>query len=182
MLHLSARDHLYLCLGCHTCHSFSSSHSSSGLTDLRSPSIPTCTFNPILQVVQQTFFFNNPTPLYLLLNNRLLAKMRVSTSITTLTLSAVLVIASPIGSRHPPARGRSRCLHPTDAQKIVSKYIAILSHTASDLGDANATAQALLDDNFQEISDSILALKGLPVSSSFDNPLSKSLTRSSSAP
>ena len=55
------------------------------------------------------------------------------------------------------------CLCQEDAETIVADFIGILDHQGSGLGDANATAQALLDDSYQEISDSILSLEGLPV-------------------
>jgi hypothetical protein len=104
--------------------------------------------------------------------------MRFSTIIASMVLTAIAVIASPVQSLQRPGRGQ--CLHQSDAEKIVTEYIAILSHTSSDLGDANATAQALLDDNYQEISDSVLSLKGLPVSSRFPNVLLNSLIYPSS--
>lgn len=50
-----------------------------------------------------------------------------------------------------------------NATEIVDKYIQVLSHLPTIEG-ANATAQALMVDNYSEISDSILALEGLPVS------------------
>jgi hypothetical protein len=87
--------------------------------------------------------------------------MRFAKIVASLVLTTT-VIASPVKSlRH--IRRQDECLCQSDAEKIVTEYIAILSHTWSDLGDANATAQALLDDNYQEISDSVLSLEGLPV-------------------
>ncbi|KEF52448.1 uncharacterized protein A1O9_11689 [Exophiala aquamarina CBS 119918] len=50
-----------------------------------------------------------------------------------------------------------------DATDIVSKFITILSH--SDVSVANATAQALIADNFFEKSDSINMLAGFPLGS-----------------
>ena len=52
-----------------------------------------------------------------------------------------------------------------DATEIVNNYINILSHLPT-LEAANATAQALLVENYSETSDSILTLEGLPVSHS----------------
>lgn len=59
-----------------------------------------------------------------------------------------------------PAWGN--CLAQSAAEDIVNQYITILSHP--DISAANATAQALLADDYQEISDSILSLEGQPVS------------------
>lgn len=55
------------------------------------------------------------------------------------------------------------CLCQEEAETIVADFIGVLDHQGSGLGDANATAQALLDDSYQEISDSILSLEGQPV-------------------
>ena len=57
-----------------------------------------------------------------------------------------------------------KCLSQSEAESIVDQYASILTH--SDVTSANATAQALLDDNYTEISDSILSLEGQPVSQS----------------
>lgn len=54
------------------------------------------------------------------------------------------------------------CITQATATDIVNKFITILNHY--DIPAANATAQALLADNFAEISDSILSLEGQPVS------------------
>lgn len=56
----------------------------------------------------------------------------------------------------------SACIPQADAESLVDKYISILTH--SDITTANATAQAILADDYQEISDSILSLEGQPVS------------------
>lgn len=55
----------------------------------------------------------------------------------------------------------SNCLAQSEAESIVNRYISILTH--SDIQTANATAQALLADDYEEISDSILSLEGQPV-------------------
>ncbi|KAK5055430.1 hypothetical protein LTR84_013180 [Exophiala bonariae] len=47
------------------------------------------------------------------------------------------------------------------AEDVVAKFITILNHP--DPAAANATAQALLADGYQEISDSILSLEGQPL-------------------
>lgn len=79
-------------------------------------------------------------------------------------LTSLVAVASAVAV--PARRGAEwqNCLAQSEAQKLVDEYIAILSHTSSSIGDANATAQAILDNGYQEISDSILSLEGQPVS------------------
>lgn len=60
------------------------------------------------------------------------------------------------------------CLQQSDAEDIVNKFIAVLNHP--DVNAANATAQALLGDDFYEESDSINMLAGHPVSISHPFP------------
>jgi len=63
----------------------------------------------------------------------------------------------------PKRQGWQDCLSQSEAESIVSQYSSLLSH--SDPTTANATAQALLADDYVEISDSILSLEGLPLGS-----------------
>jgi len=49
-----------------------------------------------------------------------------------------------------------------NATEIIDGYISILEHSPS-VEAANATAQALLSETYEEISDSILTLEGLPL-------------------
>lgn len=79
--------------------------------------------------------------------------MKFTTIASTLALAAT-VIASP---RIPH---RSSGVSQAEAESVVSKIISIFGHQPG----ANATAHALLADNFVEHSDSILALEGQPVS------------------
>ncbi|KAJ9664352.1 hypothetical protein H2198_000281 [Neophaeococcomyces mojaviensis] len=69
------------------------------------------------------------------------------------------VVASPLQVRN----GCPNCLSKEAATTLVNRFIGVLDHAGSDLGDANATAQAILDNNYQEISDSILSLEGQPL-------------------
>ncbi|KIX06761.1 uncharacterized protein Z518_04737 [Rhinocladiella mackenziei CBS 650.93] len=55
------------------------------------------------------------------------------------------------------------CLEQSDAEDIIDEFISILEH--SDIIEANATAQALLSDDFYEESDSINILSGEPLGS-----------------
>ncbi|EXJ77622.1 hypothetical protein A1O3_09850 [Capronia epimyces CBS 606.96] len=57
--------------------------------------------------------------------------------------------------------GWKDCLSQGEAESIVNQYISILTHT--NVTAANATAQAVLDNNYTEISDSILSLEGQPL-------------------
>ncbi|KAJ9606584.1 hypothetical protein H2200_008592 [Cladophialophora chaetospira] len=78
-----------------------------------------------------------------------------------LSLFAPLALVSSITALATPKRG-DYCLTQAEAETIVSQYISILSHTP-DIATANATAQALLDPNYTETSDSILSLEGQPL-------------------
>ncbi|KIW37981.1 uncharacterized protein PV06_09958 [Exophiala oligosperma] len=77
--------------------------------------------------------------------------------------SLALLGAAVSGSALPKTRTADwqNCLTQSEAESIVDQYTSILSH--SDVTSANATAQALLDDNYTEISDSILSLEGQPL-------------------
>lgn len=75
------------------------------------------------------------------------------------------VVAVATAAAVPNRRGQEwqNCLSQAEAENLVGQYMSILEHSPSPQA-ANATAQALLDNNYQEISDSILSLEGLPVS------------------
>lgn len=57
----------------------------------------------------------------------------------------------------------NKCLSQDQANSIVGQFITGLQHP--DVPAANATLQALLADDFKEVSDSILSLEGQPVRS-----------------
>ena len=81
-----------------------------------------------------------------------------------LALLAPLALVASVTALATPKHGdHSGCLSQDQAESIVNQYISILSHTP-DVASANATAQALLDPNYTETSDSILSLEGQPVS------------------
>jgi hypothetical protein len=73
-----------------------------------------------------------------------------------------LVSVSALPKRHRHDWNKYKCIQQWEANDIVAQFISILQHY--DVPAANVTAQALLADNFQEISDSILSLEGQPVS------------------
>lgn len=56
------------------------------------------------------------------------------------------------------------CVSQQQAEKYIQRFTGILTKQGSDLGDYLATADKLLSNNFQEISDSINSLAGFPVS------------------
>lgn len=86
-------------------------------------------------------------------------------------LTSLVAVATAVAV--PGRRGAEwqNCLAQSEAETLVNEYIGILSHTGSSIGDANATAQAILDNNYQEISDSILSLEGQPVSKHASCPI-----------
>lgn len=87
------------------------------------------------------------------------------TQITATLALAASAIASPTW---PSWNGcpSDNCISQTDAETLVKRFIGVLSHEGSDLGNASVTANAILADNYKEISDSILSLEGLPVRAS----------------
>lgn len=79
--------------------------------------------------------------------------MKFTTVVAALLALATSAFAGPIWSS---------CLAQNEAESIVNQYISILTH--SDIQTANATAQALLADDYTEIPDSILSLEAQPMS------------------
>jgi hypothetical protein len=75
--------------------------------------------------------------------------MKLSIIIAPLALASTALAWNPSGP----------CLSDVYATKIVNDFISILEHT----GNANATAQALLADNYTEQGDSINIIAGRPV-------------------
>ena len=72
---------------------------------------------------------------------------------------ASAALASPLEERN----NCKKCVSQAYATSIVNDYVAVLSHVSTSLGTPNETAQAILDDNYTETSDSILSLEGLPL-------------------
>jgi len=72
-------------------------------------------------------------------------------SIASLAALASTAVAAPgWGGWHGGNNcGNNGCVTQDFANKIVNEFIAVLSHTSSDLGDANTTAQAILAENYQ---------------------------------
>lgn len=112
----------------------------------------------ILQAKSLVYLYSLISPYYNQTSSTPESNMKFTSVLAA--LAATAVVASPVESLK---RGYGECLCQADAEKIVTEYIAILSHTSSDLGNASETAQALLDDNYTEISDSILSLEGQPL-------------------
>ena len=113
------------------------------------------TFTPVLE------------PIFKVLFQALNPKRRSSTKMRFFTIAAsFLAVAS--ASALPERRGNNwhnwnKCLSQDQANSIVDQFIVGLLHP--DVPAANATLQALLADDFKEISDSILSLEGQPVCS-----------------
>ncbi|WPH02386.1 Hypothetical protein R9X50_00524900 [Acrodontium crateriforme] len=59
----------------------------------------------------------------------------------------------------------SQCISQSAAEQFVQRFSGILSGKGSDLGDKVATANALVADSFQEVSDSINSLAMKPLGS-----------------
>lgn len=88
--------------------------------------------------------------------------MKFSLITTTLALASAAVAAPGWGNNNnQPWNQWQNQLSQSAAENIVNKFISVLTHT--DNVKANATAQALLANDFSEVSDSILSLEGQPV-------------------
>ncbi|KEF52794.1 uncharacterized protein A1O9_11211 [Exophiala aquamarina CBS 119918] len=82
--------------------------------------------------------------------------MKLTSFLAYLTCAAT---ATAAGLRR---RGCDSCgLSQEFAEDVVAKFISTPDH--GDVATANATAQALLADGYQETSDSILSLEGQPL-------------------
>jgi len=79
--------------------------------------------------------------------------MKFSTIASGLALASAAA-ASPL----------QRCLTQQQGNTIVNKFISILEDKSYNGQSANATAEALIANDYVEISDSILSLEGAPVS------------------
>jgi len=79
----------------------------------------------------------------------------------TLLAPAFALFATTFASPAAESYG-NKCVTQQQAESVVNKIINIFEHLPN-TNAANATAQALLAPNFQEFSDSILALEGRPV-------------------
>lgn len=74
---------------------------------------------------------------------------------------AAAAVAGPLGLLEK--RTKPLCVKPAQAEKFMDRFINVLQHTDSDLGDYVTTAQAILTEDFQEISDSINMLANKPL-------------------
>lgn len=86
----------------------------------------------------------------------------MKSTLFTLALAAG-AMASPFGLLEK--RTRPLCLTDAHAQTFMNRFISILQHTDTDLGDYITTAQKIITDDFQEISDSINMLANKPLGS-----------------
>jgi hypothetical protein len=76
-----------------------------------------------------------------------------------LTALASLAVAVPSSGS-----GSGYCLCDADAEKLVSRYAAVIAEQDSDLGDPVTTAKAIIARNYAEQSDSANQQIGIPVS------------------
>lgn len=84
--------------------------------------------------------------------------------------SAVFSLALAAGALASPMdmiekRKAAPCINDVEAQRFMGRFTSILQHTSSDLGDYVTTANKLLTEDFQEISDSINMLANKPLGS-----------------
>ena len=86
----------------------------------------------------------------------------------SLAAVALSLVSATVAKPFPPffSHLEDNCLCQQEANEIVAQYAALQNHTASTLGGPRATARQLLSPAFQETSDSLNELLGLPVSRS----------------
>lgn len=77
--------------------------------------------------------------------------------------SALISLALAAGALAAPAT--QKCVTQNEANKFMGRFVKVLEHVDSDVGDYVATANKLLAPNFHEISDSINMLAGKPLGS-----------------
>lgn len=88
--------------------------------------------------------------------------MKFTLTLAALAASATTTYAHP---KYFPGCSKHRCLTRAMADKFVTRFIGILEHQDTDLGNFTETMNIMLADDFQEISDSINSLAGLPLGS-----------------
>ena len=81
---------------------------------------------------------------------------------TTFAAATLATLASALPS--PQSSYSGACLTQSDADKLVAEYAAVQAHASSDLGGPWKTARAIIAPGFQETSDSLNELIGIPVS------------------
>ena len=80
------------------------------------------------------------------------------------TIASLATLASAVTAAPQWSGWNGACISQATATALVDDYIAVLSHTSTSYGNFTQTAEAILADDYQEISDSILSLEGQPVS------------------
>ncbi|KAK5168801.1 uncharacterized protein LTR77_006110 [Saxophila tyrrhenica] len=88
--------------------------------------------------------------------------MKLAISLAAL---AACASATAIETKYFPGCSRRHCLTQRMADKFVSRFIGVLEHKETDLGNFTETMEIMLADDFQEISDSINSLAGIPLGS-----------------
>lgn len=90
-------------------------------------------------------------------------KMKPTTFFVSFLLTSVLALptAPPDDGKGKPQK--NQCVQMPDAQRFISRWTGFLDGEGSDLGDAKATAEALVADNFEQYSFSSTSLSGQSV-------------------
>lgn len=85
--------------------------------------------------------------------------------ILALAALAASASASVAKAKYFPGCSKHHCLTQAMADKFVTRFIGVLEHQSTDVGTFNETMDIMLADDFQEISDSINSLAGIPLGS-----------------
>ncbi|KAK1674869.1 hypothetical protein BDP55DRAFT_745113 [Colletotrichum godetiae] len=83
------------------------------------------------------------------------------------TLPAALALFASISGTHPTAHPYANCITQSRANKFVERWIGVVTRQNTDLGNQTATLDVILDDDFQEHSNSVRSLLELPASISY---------------
>ncbi len=83
----------------------------------------------------------------------------------TLPLAALAAATSVSATSYFPGCSKHKCISQGIVDKFIPRFTAILEHQDSDLGNFTQAMQTMLSDSFQEISDSINSLAGIPLGS-----------------
>ncbi|KAF2164454.1 hypothetical protein M409DRAFT_56716 [Zasmidium cellare ATCC 36951] len=74
-------------------------------------------------------------------------------------------LGAPTGDNICGPSAGGNCVSQQEAELFIQRFISIVTHQSSDLGDAQTTAEQIIGEDWVEYSNSILSLQGLPLTS-----------------
>ncbi|KXH65292.1 hypothetical protein CSAL01_09711 [Colletotrichum salicis] len=79
-------------------------------------------------------------------------------------LPAALALFASVSRTNPTAHSGDSCITQSQADKFVERWIGVVTRQNADLGTQTATLDVILANDFQEHSNSVRSLLGLPPS------------------